>query len=200
MSRLSQKQYEWRVLVAMGFYTAAMLLEWPLVRTATSLATKCLLALMPVVPMVYVIALLAQRVRDSDELEQRTHLVGLGIATAVVSALSLVGGFLSIAKVLPLDGSILIWVFPALMFCYGVARWWVLRRYGGDMLCESDSALPKSLRFLIAGGLALVAAWLCRTSLDALRLGFLCGMGIGFVGCGVVMGVMQWRRRGQVGE
>lgn len=200
MSRLSQKQYERRVLIAMGFYTACMLLEWPLVRAAASLPVKCLLALVPVVPMVYVIGLLAQRIRASDELEQQTHLIGLGIATAVVGALSLVGGFLSIANVLKVDGSILIWIFPSLMFCYGIARWWIVRRYGGDMLCEGDSALPKYLRFFFAGVLLLFVAWFCRASLDSLRLGFLWGVGAGFMGLGILMGVLQRRRRGHVSE
>lgn len=200
MSRLSQKQYEWRVLAAMGLYTACMLLEWPLVRTVVGLPLKCLLALVPVVPMVYVIALMARRIRASDELEQRTHLIALGIATAVVGALSLVGGFLSIANVLKLDGSILIWMFPALMFCYGMARWRVGRRYGGDMFCEGESGMAKYVRLALVGVVLLAAAWLCRSTLDALRLGFLCGAGMGLVGLGVVLAVAQRRRRRQAGE
>lgn len=195
MSRLSQKQYEWRVLAAMSLYMLCMLLEWPLVRAATSLPFKCLLALVPVVPMVYVIAQLARRIRASDELEQQTHLIALGIATAVVGALSLMGGFLSIAKVLALDGSILIWVFPSLMFCYGAARWWVMRRYGGNMFCEGDSALAKYVRFIIAGGVLLLVGWLSRPALDALRLGFLCGTGASLIALGVVLAIAQRRRR-----
>ena len=200
MSGFSQKQYEWRVLAAMGLYTACMLLEWPLVRTVAGLPLKCLLALVPVVPMVYVIALMARRIRASDELEQQTHLIVLGIATAVVGALSLIGGFLSVANVLKLDGSILIWVFPALMFCYGMARWRVARRYGGDVFCEGDSSAAKYVRFALVGGVLLAAAWLCRSTLDALRLGFLCGAGMGLVGLGVVLAIAQHRRRGQAGE
>lgn len=200
MSRLSQKQYEWRMLVAMAIYTSCMLLEWPLVRTVASVPLKCLLALVPVIPMVYVISLLARRIRASDELERQTHLIGLGIATAVVGALSLIGGFLSVADVLKLDGSILLWVFPALVICYGMARWWIVRHYGGDMLCENDSALPKYLTLILIGCFFLFVAWLCRASLDALRLGFLCGAGASLAGGGALMRVMQWRRRGQVGE
>jgi len=195
MSRLSQKQYEWRVLAAMSLYTLCMLLEWPLVRTATSVSVKCLLALVPVIPMVYVIALLARRIRASDELEQQTHLIALGMATAVVGALSLIGGFLSIAKVLVLDGSILIWVFPGLMFSYGTARWWVARRYGGNMFCEGDSALAKYLRFILAGSVLLLVGWLTRSSLDALRLGFFCGAGASLVALGLVLAIAQHRRR-----
>jgi len=199
MPRLSQKQYEWRVLVAMALYTLCMLVEWPLVRAAGSLPLKCLLALVPVLPMIYVIILMARRIRDSDELERQTHLIGLGISTAVVGAVSLVGGFLSIANVLKLDGSILIWVFPGLMFCYGLARWQVARRYGVGTFCESDAGVAKYVRFVLAGGVLLLIAWIFRSSLDDVRLGFLCGAGAGLVALGVVYIVLQ-RRRVRVGE
>jgi len=180
MPRLSQKQYEWRVLGAMSLYTACMLLEWPLVRTTASVPLKCLLALLPVAPMVYVI--------------------WLGIATAVVGALSLAGGFLCIAQVLTLDGSILIWVFPCLMFGYGVSRWLVTRRYGISMFCESDASVAKSMRLIISGCVMLAVAWLCRSSANALGLGVLCGAGASLLGMGVVVGLMQRRQRRHVGE
>ncbi|WP_233840803.1 hypothetical protein [Dyella sp. 2HG41-7] len=199
MTKLSQKQYERRVLIAMGMYTAYMLLAWPLVRATNSVAVKCLLALVPVLPMIYVIAMLARRIRASDELERYTHLIGLGIATAVVGVLSLVGGFLSIAGVMKVDGSVLIWVFPVLMLSYGLARWRVTRSYGGSLSCESESALPKYARFLLAGVTVLLLAWLSRSSLDALRLGILCGAGGCFLVFGAVYGVIYWRR-GPKGE
>ena len=200
MSGFSQKQYERRVLVAMAIYSGFMLLVWPLVRTATSVPLKVLLALAPVVPMCYVIGLLARRIRASDELEQRTHLIALGIATAVIGALSLVGGFLSIAGVLKLDGSVLIWVFPVMMLTYGVARWQVSRRYGVDVSCDSEASIPAYLRFLMAGAVLLVVAWLSRASLDDMRLGFLCGVGGGFVALGSVLGIVRWNRRRQRDE
>lgn len=200
MTKLSQRQYEWRVLIAMGIYTAYMLLAWPLVRAASSLTVKGLLALVPVLPMIYVIAMLARRIRASDELERYTHLIGLGIATAVVGVLSLVGGFLSIAGVMKVDGSVLIWVFPILMLSYGLARWQVARSYGGSLSCESESALPKYARFLLAGGGLLLIAWLSRTSLDDMRLGILCGAGGAFLAFGVVFAVTYLRRRRQGGE
>ena len=200
MTKLSQRQYEWRVLIAMSIYTAYMLLAWPLVRAANSLTVKGLLALAPVLPMSYVIAMLARRIRASDELERYTHLIGLGIATAVVGVLSLIGGFLSIAGVMKVDGSVLIWVFPILMLSYGLARWQVARSYGGSLSCESESALPKYARFLLAGGGLLLIAWLSRTSLDDMRLGILCGAGGAFLAFGVVFAVTYLRRRRQGGE
>ncbi|GAP64947.1 hypothetical protein MBSD_n0230 [Mizugakiibacter sediminis] len=154
-ARLSVRQYQWRVLAAMVVYVLVMVLAWPLVRETASLPLKVALALLPVLPMLYVIALMAQRVLRSDELEQRTHLVALGVATLVTGTLSLIGGFLAIARVLPLDGSTLIFVFPLLMTSYGLARGWVVRRYGGDALCEDDG-MPLHRRFFLTA--ALIAA------------------------------------------
>jgi hypothetical protein len=107
----------------------------------------------------------------------------------------LIGGFLTIADVLKLDGSILIWVFPSLMFCYGVARWRVTRHYGVDMSCEGETIIRKCLYFVLAGGVLLLMAWLERSALDAIRLGFLCGAGGGLVALGVVRGMAHWRQR-----
>ena len=59
------------------------------------------------------------------------HLIALSVATCIVSALSLVGVFLSASHVVSFDGDILIWVFPVLCLIYGVTRWYVGRRYGG---------------------------------------------------------------------
>jgi hypothetical protein len=197
MSGFSQKKYEGRVLVAMALYTSFMLLAWPLVRTTTSFPWKVCLALVPVVPMLYVISLMFRRIRDSDELEQRMHLVGLGVATAVIGMLSLVGGFLSAAGVLKLDGTVLIWVFPITMICYGVTRWWVSRRYGADVACDDDASVPRYVWFLLGGCTGLAIAWFSRHSLDDMSEGVLSGMSIAFLGLGLAVGIARWLRRRQ---
>jgi hypothetical protein len=197
MSGLSQKQYTRHVLIAMAIYTGFMLLAWPLVRTMASFPWKVCLALVPVVPMLYVISLMFRRIRDSDELEQRMHLVGLGVATAVLGTLSLIGGFLSAAGVLRLDGTVLIWVFPVTMICYGVTRWWVSRGYGADTACDDTATVPRYVWFLFGGCMGLATAWFARHSLDDMSEGFLCGAGVGFLGMGLVSGITRWQRRRQ---
>lgn len=140
MARLTQKHYEQRLMLAMLVYMAVLFADGPLLRAATSLPLKALLAVAPVLPMLYVIALMWRRVRDSDELEQRTHLVALGAATALLSALSMVGGFLVAGGVLHLGGDVLIWVFPVLMAGYGLAYKQVARRYGMGSLCTGEGS------------------------------------------------------------
>jgi len=200
MARLTPRQYQRHTLLAMSAYVGFMLLAWPTVRTADSMALKVLLALAPVVPMLYVIGLMARRILDADELEQRTHLVALGAATAVVGALSLVGGFLAAAQVFKSDGAILIWVFPVMMLSYGITRWWVGRRYGMSLSCEEDRGLPMAWRSLLASVATAAVAWFGRHKFDDMGLGVLCGMSAAFLLGAVVLGWMRWRaRRGDGG-
>jgi hypothetical protein len=197
MSRFSGKQYTPRVLIAMTIYMAFMLLAWPLVRTTTSVPLKVCLSIAAVVPMLYVISLMFRRIRESDELEQRMHLIGLGVATAVLTGLSLIGGFLSAARVLQLDGTVLIWVFPVIVFSYGITRWAVSRRYGAEATCDENAVVPRYVWFLLGGCAGLAMAWFSRHSLDDMREGFLCGAGAGFLAVGLIGAVLRWQRRGQ---
>lgn len=163
MPRPDNKRYERRVVLAMAVYTAALLGIEPLLHAAHAVALKALLALAPVVPLLYVIVLMGLRIGSSDELEQRTHLIALGVATALVSGLSTIGGFLVMGGVLHLDGSVLFWVFPVLLISYGLTRKWVARRYGVESLCAEEGSIWMPVYFaavgLLMACLALYAGW-----------------------------------------
>lgn len=200
MTRLTARQYGRRSTAAMVVYVAVMLLVWPQVRSATDLPAKALLALVPVLPMLYVVWLLARRILASDELEQRTHLIGLGAATGASAVFSLICGFLGAARVFELDGiaMLLLWVFPLQMFSYGSVRWWAARRYGSDAGCGDEDGMPAYLRFLIAGTLlALTALWGWSRAMDATGLGLLAGMAAALLVFALIFGVRRWRRRGE---
>ncbi|MDR3389998.1 MAG: hypothetical protein P4L92_23420 [Rudaea sp.] len=114
----------------MAIYVALMLLEWPHVRSVSSLPWKIAMALAPAIPVIIVIWLMAKRLMHSDELEQRLHLMALSVATGMICALTLIGGFLCAAGVIALGGDILIWVAPILSLIYGATHVWLRRRYG----------------------------------------------------------------------
>ncbi len=198
VNRIQKKTYQRDIMFAMAVYMIVVLLIWPMARTASSLPLKILFALAPLVPLIYAIWLMARRIRLSDELEQRTHLVGLGVATIVASIFSLVGGFLANAKLLSLDAcaEMLLWVFPVLMISYGIAHFWVRRRYGLDGGCDDDESFPVYLRLLSAAALlGILTVWGYLRPIDSFRLGLLSGMTAGLAAVGLVLGVRRWLRR-----
>ena len=195
MPRQSQKRYQKQVMLAMSVYFAVMLFVWPLVRTAIGMPLKVLVALAPSLPMLYVMTLMARRIRDSDELEQRNHLIGLGVATGVVGALSLAGGFLASAQVLTLDGSILIWVFPLMMACYGTSRWLVARQYSDGHGCDGDDALALHWRVAIPAALFLLVALIAWREHDTFHAAILVAVAGCFAIAALASGVLRWRRR-----
>lgn len=197
MRRLTERQYQRHVSVTMLVYVAAMVLVWPLARTTPGLGLKIALAAVPALPMLYVIALMARKVAQSDEFEQRVHLVALGVASAVLAALSLLGGLLAAAGAVPLDGSILIWVFPLMTVSYSLTRWWVItRRYGGSTECEQASAWSVPMRLLLMAALLgvvlLAARW--RGRLDDTGTGLLAGLGSASLLLAAIEFVRRWRR------
>jgi len=195
MSRISAKSYQRRTMFAMTIYVALLLLVWPLARDAGNPWLKLACALAPVVPVLYVIALMARKVMQSDELEQRTHLIGLGVATAVVSVFSLIGGFLAAAKVLPPDAAsvLLLWIFPVLVVAYSSVRGWVARRYGSDSC--GDEGSPFFLRLLLPAALVgAVAAYAEFIKHDEYLAGIAAGMASAFVVVALFLGLRRWAR------
>jgi amino acid transporter len=131
MPRFVGSNYRRNIALLMAVYIALLLVLWPLIKTTSALALKAVFALLPVVPMIAALWLIARRVMDSDELQQRVHLIALSAATGIISAVTLAAGFLSATHVIDLDGDALIWVMPGLALVYAATRWIIGRRYGG---------------------------------------------------------------------
>ncbi|OOG53720.1 hypothetical protein [Rhodanobacter sp. C03] len=195
MSRQIYRRYQREFWPAMLAYIAIMFLLWPLLPRVHNELLKIALALLPVLPVLFVVRAMVRLVLGSDELEQRIHLIGLAIAATVVSTLSLAGGFLAAAGVVKLDGTILIWVWPTLVVVYTAGRGWASRRYGGasDVLCDNSVALYWRV-LLVALAIAALTA-LGRHQLSDHQLGMLCGMSSALAAWGLVLAILHWRRR-----
>ncbi len=124
-----EKRYMREFLPAMAAYTVVMLTVWPLVRTTDDRMLRALIALAPVIPILFAVRAIIRNILGSDEMMQRLHLEALAIAAGIVGVVSILVGFLVAAKVIDLDGSILLWVFPALAGTFGLARVAAARRY-----------------------------------------------------------------------
>ena len=179
----------------MAAYVAVMLLLWPLLPRVHSEALKIVLALLPVVPVLFVVRAMLRLVLGSDELEQRIHLIGLAIAATVISTASLAGGFLAAAHLITLDGSILIWIWPTLVLMYAAGRGWASRRYGGDAGAMCNNGVGWHWRLWLLGAVLGAVAWLGRDQLTGYQLDLLCGVCVACVAWGLFLAMARWRRR-----
>lgn len=183
-------------MIAMAIYVAVFLWVWPLARSADSVWLKAAYALAPVPPVVYVIWLMARRVLGGDELEQRTHLIGLSVAAGVVSVYGIVSGFLAAAHVLGADWSAaaLVWIFPLLVVVYASARGYAARRYGSGA-CD-DAETSRAVQFLyLAVVFAAIAAYIYWRKGDAQDTGLAGGMAVGMLVCATFFAIRQRLRR-----
>ena len=124
-----EKRYRRELGIAMLAYVIVMLTVWPLVRSTDSSALRVLVCVAPLLPLAYLLRAMLRHVRDSDELQRRLHLEALAIAAMIVSFASMTAGFLVAAKVIALDGSVLLWVLPVFAFLFGLLRGWLAWRY-----------------------------------------------------------------------
>lgn len=127
--RREDRRYLAEFVPAMAIYFALMLFVWPLHKTAGALWLKGVIALLPALPVAAMALSLFRYVTGSDEFMQRLHLQALAIAAGVVAVVSVAVGFLAAAKVVTIDGSVLLLVFPGLMLVYGPTLAWAKRRY-----------------------------------------------------------------------
>ncbi|MBL0162192.1 MAG: hypothetical protein IPP82_00720 [Xanthomonadales bacterium] len=130
--RAIDKRYLREFPPAMAAYTVVMLTVWPLVRTTDDHTLRALIVMTPVIPIGFAIRAIIRHILAADEMMQRLHLESLAISAGIVGVASLIGGFLAAAEVITLDGSILLWVFPALAGSFGLVRSVATRRYGAD--------------------------------------------------------------------
>ena len=66
--------------------------------------------------------------RARERLQRRLQLEAISIASMSVGLLSFAAAFLRGAGLLPVDNALML-VLPALFAAYGIASWWVRRRF-----------------------------------------------------------------------
>ncbi|HEX5665109.1 MAG TPA: hypothetical protein VFX93_16670 [Xanthomonadaceae bacterium] len=126
-----RQRYLRAFLPAMAAYVVVLFASvWLLRRIDDPVWLRALIALTPVVPIVLALRAVVRYIREIDELQQRIELEAVSIATALVSLAYLAAGFLQLAKLIAVPADIaMIWVFPLICLCYGIAKVLVARRY-----------------------------------------------------------------------
>lgn len=126
--RPAQRNYVREFLPAMAAYMVLLFVSQVLLRQLHAVPLRVLVVLLPVVPIVFVVRAMVRLVRASDELERQLQLEAISIASMSVGLLSFAAAFLRGAGLLPIDNA-LMFVLPALFAAYGIANWWVRRRF-----------------------------------------------------------------------
>jgi hypothetical protein len=122
-SRAVERRYVREFVPAMVVYMLVMLYVWPLQKGMEQGWLKAATALLPVLPIGWVIVASIRYVLGSDERERRQQLESLAIGVAIVSVVSMALGFLVAAKVMVVDsGLALLLVYPAVCLAGGAVR------------------------------------------------------------------------------
>ena len=91
------------------------------------------IAILPALPVLWVIVASIRYVLGSDELERRQQLEALAIGAAIVSVAAMTMGFLASAGIFQVDGAlVLLLVYPALCLTYGITKCWLVWRQRGE--------------------------------------------------------------------
>ena len=103
---------------------------WLLKRGIGSLPLRALVAVAPALPIAWLMRAGLRYLREIDELQRRIETEAIGAAALFVSLVYFACGLLQKAKVVAVDAATaMIWVFPALMLAYSVAKFMAVRRY-----------------------------------------------------------------------
>ena len=126
--RPAQRNYTREFLPAMAAYVVLLFLSQMLLRQVHVVPLRVLVVLLPIVPIVFVVRAMVRLVLASDELERRLQLEAISISSMSVGLLSFAAAFLRGAGLLPIENALML-VLPALFAAYGIASWWVRRRF-----------------------------------------------------------------------
>lgn len=127
--RAVDRRYIREFMPAILVYMAVMLYAWPLQKGMSPGVLKTALVLSPMLPVAWIIIACVRYILAGDELERRQHLDAIAISAALVGVASMALGFLGAAKILVLDGTlVLLFVYPALCLIYGAIRSYLIWR------------------------------------------------------------------------
>ena len=118
----------WPTMIAYSLVLFASL--WWLRRGIEPVALRALVAVAPVLPLLFFLRTALRYLREIDELQRRIETEAIGVASLLVSMLYFAGGLLQKAEVVDIDAAAaMIWVFPLLCLSYGIAKMRLTKRY-----------------------------------------------------------------------
>lgn len=129
-NRMLQRRYLREFLPAMlGYVLVLPISIILLLRVDLPTGWKVVVALLPVLPMAFVVRAMLRHMLRQDELQQRIELQAVAITCAVIGLASFSLGFLQNVRVLPSPTWAMLWVLPLMIGVYGMVRFLLARRY-----------------------------------------------------------------------
>jgi len=128
---MNQKQitrrYAREFTISMAAYTLILVASiYALKNIEMSQPLKIIVALAPVVPVIFVLIAVMRSIRDSDELQQRVHVLATTFAAALTGLITFTYGFL---ENIGFPKFPTLFILPLIIALWGVSFAWFSKRY-----------------------------------------------------------------------
>ncbi len=123
----ANKRYQWEVVAGTAVYALLVIVCVKLLKHLPSSPLRITLALLPALPMLWVIWAVVRYLKRADELQRRVHLEALSIAAGITAFLSLTYGLLEDLGGLPMISAW--WGFVVLDLIWAITSLILFRRY-----------------------------------------------------------------------
>ena len=121
------KRYTREFIISMVAYAAILIASISAIKNIEmTQPLKIIVALMPAVPVTFVLIAVMRNIKDSDELQQRVHLLATTFSAALTGLITFTYGFLENLG-FPKFSTFL--VLPMLFFFWGISLAWFSKRY-----------------------------------------------------------------------
>ena len=124
--RPEERTYTWRMVIVSVLYVVILPISVIVTKQLSESPIRFITALVPIVPVVAGVVVFYRYLLRMDELQRKINLVALGISVGCVGVLTFSIGLLDNAGIAQAS---MVWVFPALIFFWGLGRVFAGRRY-----------------------------------------------------------------------
>ena len=123
---VAHRRYVIQLALAMICYGIVLIISLKLIPSVTRGWLQVLVAIAPVVPVIFVLASIVRLLSRIDEMQRRIHLEAMALAAGITALLALTCGFLENAGMPRLSG---FWTFASISLLWAVFAIILQRRY-----------------------------------------------------------------------
>ena len=123
---VAHRRYVIQLALAMICYGIVLIISLKLIPSVTRGWLQVLVAIAPVVPVIFVLASIVRLLSRIDEMQRRIHLEAMALAAGITALLALTFGFLENAGMPRLSG---FWTFASISLLWAVFAIILQRRY-----------------------------------------------------------------------